>query len=66
MSKSELRYTIKSEIEKVNKEIDRKIVRGLPYAKEAHYHKMLLKRLDIVNRKSLLARTMRSFAMMSF
>jgi hypothetical protein len=66
MSKSELRYTIKTEIEKINKEIDRKIVRGLPYTREARYHKNLLKRLDIVNRSSILARTMRSFAMMSF
>jgi len=59
MSKSELKYTLKSEITKVNKEIDRKIVRGLPYSREARYHKTLLQRLSIIRRKSFLARSMR-------
>ena len=66
MSKSELAYTLKAEINKMNKMIDHKIVRGLPYSREAHYHKKLLKRLDIVRRSSLVARSMRSFAMMMF
>lgn len=59
MSKSELTYTLKAEINKVNKVIDKKIVRGLPYNREAHYHKTLLQRLSLIRRKSLLARSMR-------
>ena len=66
MSKSELKYTIKEEINKVNKVIDQKIVRGLPYNREAKYHKNLLKRLDIVRRSSFVTRGIRSLAMMMF
>ncbi len=66
MSKSELTYTLKAEISKMNKMIDHKILRGLPYSKEAHYHKKLLNRLSIIRQKSFLARSMRSFAMMMF
>ncbi len=50
---------IKTEIYKINKVIDKKIVRGLPYSREAHYHKNLLSRLSLVREKSLLARSMR-------
>lgn len=59
MSKSELRYTIKSEINKINKVIDHKIVRGLSYNREAHYHKVLLRRLSVLRKSNFLARTMR-------
>ena len=59
MSKSELKTTLKAEINKVNKVIDKKIVRGLPYYREAHYHKTLLQRLSLIRRKSILARSMR-------
>jgi hypothetical protein len=46
MSKSELKYKLKSEISTINRVIDQKILRGLPYDREARYHKNLLKRLD--------------------
>ena len=59
MSKSELTSELKAEINKVNQIIDRKIVRGLPYTKEARYHKNLLQRLAVLRQKSLLARSMR-------
>jgi hypothetical protein len=59
MSKSELKSELKTEINKVNKVIDQKIVRGLPYTREARYHKNLLQRLSIIRQKSLLARSMR-------
>jgi hypothetical protein len=59
MSKSELKSELKAEINKVNHIIDQKIVRGLPYTKEAKYHKTLLQRLAIMRQKSLLARSMR-------
>jgi hypothetical protein len=66
MSKSELKYKLKSEISTINRVIDQKILRGLPYDREARYHKNLLKRLEVVHRSSLLARSMRSFAMTMF
>lgn len=59
MSRSELTYTLKTEINKINHVIDKKIVRGLPYTREARYHKQLLQRLDLLRRKSWLARSMR-------
>lgn len=57
---------IKSEIVKINTVIDKKIVRGLPYTREAHYHKNLLQRLSIIRNKSLLARSMRYMSMAVF
>ena len=66
MRKSKLKHNISYEIEKVNQVIDRKIVRGLSYSKEAHYHKLLLNRLLVVKSSGFLARSMKSFAMMMF
>ncbi len=59
MSKTELKHELKLELKKVNKIIDYKIVRGLPYAREARAHKLLLARLAIINKTSWLARSMR-------
>lgn len=59
MSKLELMSSIKGEIRKVNRTIDEKIMRGLPYAREAHYHKVLTARLSLMNRTRFLARSMR-------
>jgi hypothetical protein len=59
MSKTELKYELQAEIDKVNHIIDKKIVRGLPYTREARYHKTLLQRLSIIRQKSFLARSMR-------
>lgn len=56
MSKSQLKYNLKQELRKVNEVIDKKIIRGLPYTKEAQYHKVLLSRLTIVSRTSWLSR----------
>lgn len=66
MSKSKLKHKITHEIAKVNQVIDRKIVRGLPYSREAHYHKLLLSRLSVIRKTGFLARSMRSFATMMF
>jgi hypothetical protein len=66
MSKSELTYTLKTELTKVNKVIDQKIVRGLPYTREARYHKNLLNRLALIRQKSWLARSMRYVGAMMF
>jgi hypothetical protein len=59
MSKLELIHDIKAELKRVNKTIDQKITRGLPYTKEARYHKMLVARLSLMNRSRFLARSMR-------
>jgi len=55
MSKSELKHNLKTEIKRVNKVIDQKIVRGLPYVREAQYHRVLRARLHILRRSSFLA-----------
>lgn len=59
MSKLELMSNIKYEVRRINKIIDQKIMRGLPYVKEAQYHKMLVARLSLMNRSRFLARSMR-------
>jgi hypothetical protein len=56
MSKSELKHELKHEIKKVNKTIDEKIVKGLPYYREARQHKLLRARLSILKKTSWLAR----------
>ncbi len=66
MSKSQLKYTLKQELRKVNEVIDKKIVRGLPYNKEARYHKVLLARLSVINRSSFLSRMKMVSAFMVF
>lgn len=59
MSESQLTHTIKTELHKINYVIDNKIVRGLPYDREARYHKNLLERLSLMRKKNWLARSMR-------
>ncbi|MBX4197764.1 hypothetical protein KW782_00315 [Candidatus Parcubacteria bacterium] len=66
MSKSTLKKEIQHEIIKINKLIDKKILRGLPYTREARHHKILLARLGILNRTSWLARSMRVAASFMF
>ncbi len=66
MSKLELMSNIKSEIRKVNRAIDQKILRGLPYTREAHYHKILTARLSLMNQTRFLARSMRMVSMFLF
>jgi hypothetical protein len=56
MSKSELKHNLKTEIKKVNKVIDQKIIRGLSYSREAHYHRILRARLHILKKASFVAR----------
>ena len=56
MSKSEIKSTLKQELTKVNKVIDHKILKGMPYSHEARYHKLLLGRLSVLNQSSFIAR----------
>jgi len=42
MSKIQIVHNIRKEIKKLNKEIDLKIIKGLPYRAEARRHKFLV------------------------
>ncbi len=66
MTKSQIKHELKNEIKKVNKVIDQKIVRGIPYMREARYHKILLARLSVLQHSNVLARSMRAVTMMMF
>jgi hypothetical protein len=50
MSKQNLERVLRKELELLNDEIDRKIIRGLSYAKEARRHKFILNRISDVRR----------------
>jgi hypothetical protein len=52
MSKHLLEKNIKSELKRINDVIDMKIVRGLPYKREALRHRFLLYRLGDLHRLS--------------
>ncbi len=47
--------TIQSELERINQEIDMKILRGISYKKESKHHKFLLTHLSdlLKNKKSV-------------
>ncbi len=50
MSKQNLERVLIRELEVLNDEIDKKIIRGLSYAKEARRHKFILNRISDVRR----------------
>jgi hypothetical protein len=52
MSKVVLEKNIKSELKRINDVIDMKIIRGLPYKREALRHRFLLYRLGDLHRLS--------------
>jgi hypothetical protein len=52
MSKNILEKNIKAELKQVNDVIDVKIIRGLPYRREALRHRFLLYRLGDLHRMS--------------
>lgn len=62
MSKNKT-YSIHDELKRLNDQIDRKIIRGLPYAREAREHRRLRSQLSGVRRSAWLAR---SFGFASF
>jgi hypothetical protein len=55
MSTIKQQLAIREELKRINQEIDRKIVRGKPYRKEANYHKVLLSRLSVLRRRAATA-----------
>jgi hypothetical protein len=66
MSKTEIIKNLKVEIKRLNRAIDTKIVRGVPYTVEAHKHKLLRAQLSLIRQKSFLARSMRLVSMFLF
>ena len=65
MSKIQLVHNLRKEIKKLNKDIDLKIIRGLPYRAEARRHKFLVSQFYgfyETTKKSWFQRTMHVFA----
>lgn len=52
MSKNRLLKTIHTELEKINEQIDLKIIRGMSYKRESMRHKFLISHLTQAIRKS--------------
>ena len=52
---------LEKEIQKVNKSIDLKILRGEDYKREARNHKLLLKKVRFLTKKSLINRIVTLF-----
>lgn len=63
MSQQKLVQEISSELQKINEEIDFKIIKGFPYRREARRHKMLLSMLNDVSKRSSVKT---SFSFLSF
>ena len=51
MSKHQLAYTIHKELILLNDRIDRKIIKGRSYGREASKHKILLRQLYMLRQK---------------
>jgi hypothetical protein len=56
MSQKQYLKTIEKEIQRINRIIDFKILRGEEYKKEAKDHKLLLKKIRFYNRQSFFKR----------
>lgn len=67
MSKQNFEKALRDELEILNDTIDRKIIKGLPYAREARRHKMILSRiLDMRRNQNRSGWFSRSFGFTSF
>lgn len=56
MSQKQYLKMLEKEIQKINKKIDIKIIRGENYRKEAHDHRLMLRRLRYHTHRSFLGR----------
>jgi hypothetical protein len=61
MSQKQYFRTVEKEIQRINRIIDLKILRGEEYIREARDHKLLLKKVRFYNRQSFLKRLFSSF-----
>ena len=67
MSKHQAVRNIRAEIDKLNREIDFKIIKGLSYRREALRHKSLTAQLArLAPQRSWLARSLSAVSMMMF
>jgi len=56
MSQKQYLKTVEKEIQRINRIIDMKILRGEEYFREARDHKLLLKKIRFYNRQNLFRR----------
>jgi len=66
MSQKQYLKSIEKEIQKINKIIDQKIVRGENYFKEARDHKLLLRKIRFQERRNFFSRFFPTFTKFSF
>lgn len=67
MSKNQTTKAIRAEIERLNRDIDLKIIRGLSYKKESLRHRFLMNRLaELEPRRSWLGRSLQFASMFMF
>lgn len=66
MTKSQIKYELKQEIAEINKLIDKKILKGQTYTREARQHKLLLARYAVLTQSSMIARSMKFVSAMMF
>ena len=62
MSQSQYLKMLEKEIQKINKVIDNKIVRGEQYWKEARDHKLILRKIRYHNRQNFFRRFFPTFS----
>lgn len=62
MSTIKLLLTLKQELKKVNRKIDLRIMMGLPYKREAEYHKRLTWEMRRLARRNWFGRYLRMFS----
>lgn len=53
MSKQQFKSVLQDELNKLNEQIDLKVMRGLPYAREARRHRQVVTELRRLNRDHL-------------
>lgn len=57
---------LERELQKINKIIDTKIVRGQDYMREARDHKLILKKIHYHTKKSFFSRFLSNFSQTSY
>jgi hypothetical protein len=62
MSQQQYLKNIQKEISRINRLIDAKILRGEEYKKEAHEHKLLLKKIRFIERQNFFRRLREEFS----
>lgn len=66
MSQSQYLKMLEKELQKLNKIIDRKIIRGEDYLKEARDHRLILKKIHYHTKRGLLSRINSFFSKISY